>query len=310
MKDLQLEDQLNSIVREYSKIDKGAFINASTFYQHSDNPAVIFGIEKIRNNLLKLKKELETLRDTDFAGVISFSDQVDTGEASVSPEIIEFSCPHCDQYIETEREWVGMQASCPGCGKVIAIRDTEIIEPPEESPKEQTEKKGYESTEKWDEKFSNIVGFFSSVQAIITICILTILVEYFTGWYSHSLVGRGMGFAYAMIGSAFYFIVVGIVIAIYQMTAKISVKCTNCSTKRLLSFEQNNGIQCEVCGTPLFFTYSSFFVLNMLKLFFFIIPFLLIAVFLGPTSIIVVTYGITKAFCYIILRPSVLLNSK
>lgn len=33
-----------------------------------------------------------------------------------------FTCPHCNQELEAEDEWIGQQASCPGCGKKITIK--------------------------------------------------------------------------------------------------------------------------------------------------------------------------------------------
>lgn len=32
-----------------------------------------------------------------------------------------FNCPHCQQGIEAEDEWIGQEAECPGCGKTIKI---------------------------------------------------------------------------------------------------------------------------------------------------------------------------------------------
>ena len=32
-----------------------------------------------------------------------------------------FNCPHCQQKIEAEDEWIGQDAECPSCGKAIKV---------------------------------------------------------------------------------------------------------------------------------------------------------------------------------------------
>ena len=37
-----------------------------------------------------------------------------------------FKCPHCQQHLEAETDWIGQVAACPSCGKKIKIQMQQI----------------------------------------------------------------------------------------------------------------------------------------------------------------------------------------
>ncbi len=45
----------------------------------------------------------------------------DTGEGGVFPEVMRFDCPECDQGIEVEARFVGKEANCPYCDKLLTV---------------------------------------------------------------------------------------------------------------------------------------------------------------------------------------------
>ena len=49
---------------------------------------------------------------------LSVSFCANNGESTMS---FTFNCPHCQQKIEAEDEWIGQDAECPSCGKTIKV---------------------------------------------------------------------------------------------------------------------------------------------------------------------------------------------
>ena len=53
-----------------------------------------------------------------------------------------FICPNCNQKLEAEDEWLGMEAECPGCGKKITVQKTIILRKVNEPACEDGEEQG------------------------------------------------------------------------------------------------------------------------------------------------------------------------
>ena len=56
-----------------------------------------------------------------------------------------FNCPHCNQKLEAEDEWIGQESECPGCGMTITIQKS-VKEKKIETHKNETVKSSYWST--------------------------------------------------------------------------------------------------------------------------------------------------------------------
>jgi len=45
---------------------------------------------------------------------------------------IEFHCPHCDRYLKTKEDKIGLTADCPGCGEPLTV--PEVSDPQYQEP--------------------------------------------------------------------------------------------------------------------------------------------------------------------------------